>query len=104
MIAVVFNACAWLGSACVLYAYARQEKTAHYQSLNIVGSIGLGAQCAYHGLYAQLLTNSLWTLVGLRSLMTSRETDRVEGGLALDDAPPVAQTQREVETETTRRP
>ena len=68
MIAVVLNAFAWAGSACILYAYARQEKTSHYHSLNIIGSFGLGAQCAYHGLYAQLLTNTLWAIVGAQAL------------------------------------
>ena len=69
MLAAFLNVFAWMGSAFILYAYARQTKTRYYKSLNIVGSIGLGAQCAYHGLYAQLLTNSIWTIIGLRSLL-----------------------------------
>lgn len=69
----VIDVCGWVGSACMLVAYAGRRRVPELARdvLNVAGSVCLGVSAGAAGLMPQALTNGMWMLVAARRL-TSR--------------------------------
>ena len=85
---IVLDVLAWTGSASILYAYA-VKKSKYQDALHLTGSIFLGAQCVHHGLYANLVTNVLWSIVAIRSMMTADKAGEDNDDAKDEDGPQI---------------
>jgi len=68
----------WAGSAAVLMAYGLvssnrlRADSASYQILNLLGSIGLIINSAFHAAYPSTVLNVIWTGIAAVSLVKLR--------------------------------
>ena len=74
---VLLDAAGWLGAALVIIAYAlvsfRRMSAASiaYQALNIVGSILLIINTAFHAAWPSAVVNVVWAAIGLIAVARS---------------------------------
>ena len=74
----------WIGSAAVVCAYALislntlNSRSRVYQALNLVGSLGLVINTAYHRAYPSTFVNIVWLVIAVLTLIrifSVRSTD-----------------------------
>jgi hypothetical protein len=75
---VWFDAIGWAGAAALLVAYAMvsskrlEGDSAHYQVLNISGSLLLAANTIFYGSYPSTFVNLIWAGIAVFSIATRR--------------------------------
>jgi hypothetical protein len=72
---MLFDACGWVGAACVIVAYAlvsygrMSPASTRYQGLNVAGSVMLIINTAYHAAWPSAVVNIVWAAIALSALV-----------------------------------
>ncbi|MCU0494570.1 MAG: hypothetical protein MUD01_23540 [Chloroflexaceae bacterium] len=72
----------WIGAALLLFAYGLVSSkrldgaSLRYQGFNLVGSMLLTLNSAYHGAIPSVAVNVVWIIIGLSTIMRVRQLQR----------------------------
>jgi hypothetical protein len=81
MLAVAMEVCGWLGGLVLICAYAMvsferiSARGGVFQALNLVGSLMLASNSAWHHAWPSVSVNLIWIGVGVGALLRGRHSD-----------------------------
>lgn len=88
MVELSLDVLGWIGTALIVTAYALisanrlNGSSLLYQSMNVVGSVFVGANALYYGAYPSAGINVLWILIGaiaLQRILLRRQSTSSDG-------------------------
>jgi len=80
---IIIETIGWLGMGLILIAYwlissrRTEAKSILYQTLNLIGAIGIVINAFYHKTFPPLGLNAVWAIIALWALVSTRRKKKL---------------------------